>query len=297
MQETVGVVGLGRMGFAISQTLLREGFAVIAYDVLPAARERAGGIGAAVADGLPTLFEQARIVVSSLPLGADVEAIVSGEGGLLASVREPGALLIDTSTSEPSTSRMLHALLRERGHGMLDAPVSGGPAGAQAGTLTMMIGGEAADLARAGPVLDALSAKIIHVGGPGAGNVAKLVNNLLCAAHLLTNGEALRIASAAGVDPESVMRAVNAASGRSGVSEVNVPRWILSEAFDSGFTMGLMRKDVRLAVDLLRSVGATAPLSTTVGAIWEGSVDVLADEEDFNRIAEIGPRMRANDND
>ncbi|HSP24101.1 MAG TPA: NAD(P)-dependent oxidoreductase, partial [Saliniramus sp.] len=288
--------GLGRMGFAMTQTLLREGFAVIAYDVLPAARERAGGIGATVADSLSAMFAEARIVVSSLPQGADVEAVVAGDGGLLASAQEPGTLLIDTSTSEPSTTRRLHALLRERGHGMLDAPVSGGPAGALAGTLTMMIGGEEADLARAGLVLAALSGKIIHVGGPGAGNVAKLVNNLLCAAHLLTNGEALRIAGAAGVDPESVMRAVNAASGRSGVSEVNVPRWILSETFDSGFTMGLMRKDVRLAVDMLQSVGATAPLSTIVGAIWAGSADVLADEEDFNRMAEIAPYKRANDN-
>ncbi|HSP24849.1 MAG TPA: NAD(P)-binding domain-containing protein, partial [Saliniramus sp.] len=156
MQETIGVIGLGRMGFAMTQTLLREGFAVIAYDVLPAARERAGGIGASVAGSLPALFAEARIVVSSLPLGADVEAVVAGEGGLLATVREPGTLLIDTSTSEPSTTRRLHALLRERGHGFLDAPVSGGPAGALAGTLTMMIGGEEADLARAAPVLDAL---------------------------------------------------------------------------------------------------------------------------------------------
>jgi 3-hydroxyisobutyrate dehydrogenase len=296
MRETIGVIGLGRMGFAMTQTLLREGFTVVAYDMLPKARERARSIGAMVADTLPALFFEARIVVSSLPLGADVEAIVAGDGGLLASVSEPGALLVDTSTSEPETTRKLHALMRERGHGMLDAPVSGGPSGAQAGTLTMMVGGEEADLARAGPVLDALSATVIHVGGPGAGNVAKLINNLLCAAHLLTNGEALRLAQAAGVDPASVMRAVNAASGRSGVSEVNVPRWILSETFDSGFTMGLMRKDVRLAIDLLRSVGAVAPMSEIVGAVWAGSVDVLADEEDFNRMAELGPQWRANDN-
>jgi 3-hydroxyisobutyrate dehydrogenase len=296
MRESIGVIGLGRMGLAMTRTLLREGFAAVAYDMLPEARERARSIGATVADTLPALFADARIVVSSLPLGADVEAIVAGDGGLLASVSEPGALLVDTSTSEPETTRKLHALLRKRGHGMLDAPVSGGPSGAQAGTLTMMVGGEEADLARAGPVLDALSAKVIHVGGPGAGNVAKLINNLLCAAHLLTNGEALRLAQAAGVDPASVMRAVNAASGRSGVSEVNVPRWILSETFDSGFTMGLMRKDVRLAIDLLRSVGAVAPMSEFVGAMWAGSADVLADDEDFNRMAAIELQMRANDN-
>lgn len=296
MPEPIAVIGLGRMGLAMARTLLRGGFEVIGHDVLPSARARAGESGIAVAATPAELFSRAKIIVSSLPLGADVEAIVSGEDGLLACVWEPGSLLIDTSTSEPATSRKLHAILREHGHGMLDAPVSGGPAGAQAGTLTMMIGGEEADLARAGPVLEALSAKVIHVGGPGAGNVAKLVNNLLCAAHLVTNGEALRLARAAGVDPESVMRAVNAASGRSGVSEVNVPRWIMSESFDSGFTMGLMRKDVRLAVDLLRGIGAQAPLSEVVGAMWAASADGLGDDEDFNRMAHYAPQARANDN-
>lgn len=296
MPETIAVIGLGRMGLAMAQTLTRAGFEVVGYDIMPAARSRAGESGLAVATTPAEIFLRAKIIVSSLPLGADVEAIVAGEDGLLACVWEPGTLLIDTSTSEPSTTRMLHALLKEHGHGMLDAPVSGGPAGAQAGTLTMMVGGEGADLARAGPVLEALSAKVIHVGGPGAGNVAKLVNNLLCAAHLITNGEALRLAAASGVDAESVMRAVNAASGRSGVSEVNVPRWILSESFDSGFTMGLMRKDVRLAIDLLRGVDAHAPLSETVGAMWAASAAELSDGEDFNRMAHYAPQARANDN-
>ena len=296
MKETIAIVGLGRMGLAMAQTLLREGFEVIGHDIVPAARARAADAGIRVVSSCSEVFSRAKLIVSSLPLGSDVETIVSGEDGLLACVWEPGSLLIDTSTSEPATSRRLHALLREHGHGMLDAPVSGGPAGAQAGTLTMMIGGEASDLARAAPVLEALSAKVVLVGGPGAGNVAKLVNNLLCAAHLVTNGEALRIAAAAGVDPESVMRAVNAASGRSGVSEVNVPRWILSNRFDSGFTMELMRKDVRLALELLRDVGACAPLSEHVGEIWAESADELSGDADFNRMAHYAPRARAKKN-
>ncbi len=296
MKEAVGVVGLGRMGHAMASTLRRAGFDVVGYDLMPAARERAREDGIRVVASLGEIFARTRIAVSSLPLGADVEAIVTGPDGLIAAAREPGFLLIDTSTAEPATTRALHALLKQHGHAILDAPVSGGPGGAAQGTLTMMVGGEAADLERAGPVLDALSAKVVHVGGPGAGNVAKLVNNLLCAAHLITNGEALRLAAAAGVDPESVMRAVNAASGRSGVSEVNVPRWILSGSFDSGFTMGLMRKDVRLAVDLVRQTQADAPLSEVVGRFWAQSAETLADGEDFNRMALYAPPAMANDN-
>ena len=114
MRETIGVIGLGRMGFAMTETLLREGFTIFVYDVLPTARERAGSIGASVADNLPALFSEARIVVSSLPLGADVEAIVAGKGGLLASAPEPGTLLVDTSTSEPATgARMVTVSVRQ----------------------------------------------------------------------------------------------------------------------------------------------------------------------------------------
>ena len=164
--------------------------------------------------------------------------------------------------------------------------MSGGPAGAEAGTLTMMIGGDPSHLATATPALEAISGKRLHVGASGAGNVAKLVNNLLVGAHLLTVSEAVRLSQAAGVPAADVLAVVNAASGRSAVSEVNYPRWVLNGAFDSGFTMGLMRKDVRLAAALVAETGVDLPVSDLVARIWADSAARLADSEDFNRIVQ-----------
>jgi 3-hydroxyisobutyrate dehydrogenase len=285
MTERVGVVGLGRMGLAMATTLQRAGVPVAGFDIDAAARDRASAKGLEVAGGQADLLAACPIVLSSLPDDAAVTALVEGPSGLLDG--PAGRLLIDTSTVEPRTSRRLEATLRAAGHAMLDAPVSGGPAGAEAGTLTVMVGGSEADLARAHPVFAALARTVVHVGPSGAGAVAKLVNNLLCAAHLLTNGEAMRLAEAAGVAAERVLEAVNAASGRSAVSEVNMPRWILSGAFDSGFTMGLMRKDVRLAAGLIEASGFEAPLSRAVTARWALSAETLADEADFNQIAAL----------
>jgi 3-hydroxyisobutyrate dehydrogenase len=151
----------------------------------------------------------------------------------------------------------------------------------------MMIGGAEADFAAAQPVLTALSAKAVHVGPSGAGNVAKLINNMLVAAHLLTNGEAFRLAEAAGVKAEAVLAVVNAATGRSAVSEAFFPKWILPGSFDSGFSAGLMRKDVGLAAELAREIGIDLPLSATVAALWQGSREAVPDAADFTRIAAL----------
>lgn len=284
MTERIGVVGLGRMGLAMASTLARAGLAPLGFDLQEPMRARAAAAGIAATGTLAALFDEATIVVASLPDDAAVTDLVDG---IINHGEGRGLLLVDTSTIEPATSRSLADSLAAAGHTMLDAPVSGGPAGAAAGTLTMLVGGCDAALARAKPVLDALAGKVVHVGANGAGHAAKLVNNLLCASHLLTNGEAMRLAAAAGLEPDRMLAAVNAASGRSAVSEVNMPRWILSGTFDSGFTMGLMRKDVRLALRLIEATGATAPLSRQVAALWAESAATLGDDADFNRIAAI----------
>jgi 3-hydroxyisobutyrate dehydrogenase len=164
--------------------------------------------------------------------------------------------------------------------------VSGGPSGAAAGTMTMMIGGSEADLARVQPVVAALSGTAIHVGPSGAGNIAKLVNNMLVAAHLITTGEAMRLSEAAGLPAEAVLKVVNAATGRSAISEVMYPRWVLPGSFDSGFSAGLMRKDVGLAADLARDTGTELPLSAEVARIWRETRDRITDAEDFTRMAD-----------
>jgi 3-hydroxyisobutyrate dehydrogenase len=176
---------------------------------------------------------------------------------------------------------------------MIDAPVSGGPKGAITGQLTMVIGGAEVDLARAMPILEAMSAKRVHIGDVGAGNVAKIANNLMCAAHLLVAGEVARLANKAGVSTDKLLEGINAGSGRSGVTQVNYPAWIMNGAFDSGFTMKLMRKDVNLGAELMAQHGLTLPLMQAVADLWRLSAGTIGDDEDFNRIVELGQRDTA----
>ncbi|MGL5117500.1 MAG: NAD(P)-dependent oxidoreductase, partial [Beijerinckiaceae bacterium] len=194
----VAVIGLGQMGLGMATTLAGKGFAVIGHDVSEAAATRAREVGIPVAPSRAMALADTQVILLSLPLAAHVAETVEGPGGVLASAA-PGTVIIDTSTSEAAVSRRLAALLAPRGIDFVDAPVSGGPAGARAGTLTVMLGGAVEAVSRARPALDAIAAKVIHVGASGAGNVAKLVNNLLVAVNLLTVSEAMRLSEAAGV--------------------------------------------------------------------------------------------------
>jgi 3-hydroxyisobutyrate dehydrogenase len=279
----VGVIGLGNMGLPMATTLARKGFQVSGFDLSAPRRELASQQGIATLE-LVELLCTADAIVSSLPLGRDVESVLTTPNGLLVR-RDRRVTVIDTSTADPATTRRLSKLLAEAGHGHLDAPVSGGPSGAADGKLTMMIGGTEHDFAEARPVIEAVAAKAVHVGPSGAGNVAKLINNMLVAAHMVTTGEALRLAEAAGVSAEAVLQVVNAATGRSAISEIHFPKWIMSGRFDSGFSAKLMRKDVGLAADLARQVNIELPLSQEVARLWLADRSVVADTDDFTRMA------------
>lgn len=282
-QKTIGIVGLGSMGHGMALSLLRAGFQVIGTDLGEAQKIAAKEAGVTIAADVASLCQHTDIILLSLPMAKHVEAVIRGEGGILASAQS-NTLIIDTSTSEPELTRALAADLQQQGHSLLDAPVSGGPAGAAAGTMVMVIGGKSEDLERAQPFLNALSSKTVHLGDSGAGHVAKLINNLLCAAHLVTTAEAVALGQKAGLDPKALLEGLNAGSGRSAVSEVNFPRWVLNDGFDSGFTMGLMRKDVRLAQALIDQMALDLPVSHHIGNLWAASSDQLADADDFNCI-------------
>ncbi len=283
MQETIGIVGLGSMGHGMALSLLRAGFQVIGTDLGDKQKAAAQEAGVEIVHDIASLCQHTRIILLSLPMAKHVEAVIRAEDGILASA-QPNSLIIDTSTSEPEVTRALATQLAEQGHGMLDAPVSGGPAGAAAGTMVMVVGGREEDLQWAQPFLDALSSKVVHLGDSGAGHVAKLINNLLCAAHLVTTAEAVALGKKAGLDPNALLEGLNAGSGRSAISEVNFPRWVMNDGFDSGFTMGLMRKDVRLAQALIDQMALDLPVSHQIGNLWAESSDSLADDDDFNCI-------------
>lgn len=277
--QKVGVIGLGAMGMGMARTLVGKGFAVTVFDLSSDAMDRAGAAGMTAAATASDVIAASDAIVLSLPLAQHVTATI--DAALAAGVFEQPKVVIDTSTSEASVSRKLAAQLAEVGTGFLDAPVSGGPQGAASGSLAMMLGGDVAWVTAAQPVLDALATKVVHVGPSGAGNIAKLVNNMLVASHMLTTVEGLRLAEAAGLPAEDALRVVNTATGRSALSEIHFPNWVLTRSFDSGFSAGLMRKDVRLALELAKETGCDLPVSQLVAELWSEDRSGVSDGEDF----------------
>ncbi|WP_176494161.1 NAD(P)-dependent oxidoreductase [Cobetia sp. 5-25-4-2] len=295
MTTTVGVIGLGNMGGGMAATLARHDFPVFGFDLSQAARDKAAAAGVTPVSSLAELLDTIDIVILSLPKAEHVEQLCLGKEGTqeenqdttrLLTLGKPGLIVIDTTTSTPETSRKVAAALATRGIDFIDAPVSGGPKGAASGSMSMVIGAEEEVLARAMPVLEAMSGSRVHVGGCGAGNVAKIANNMLAACHLISTAEAVSMAARAGVSPEKLLEGVNAGSGRSGASQVMFPSWVINKAYDSGFTMGLMRKDVGLASDLAAALGLELPLANAVAQLWDESRASLDDSEDFCAIVQ-----------
>jgi len=278
----IGIVGCGAMGGAMIARLVEQDHPVRCYDADVQACTRAGTLGGVVCDSLAELAQRCDRIILSLPRA---EIVVSVMEGLIPHL-QAGTIILDTSTSEPQTTKDLAAAAT--GYTFLDGPVSGGPGGARAGTMTMVLGGPADAIEELRPILNDLTAKTVHIGPAGAGHAAKIANNLLCAANLVLVSEMARLADSNGISLDSLLQGVNAGSGRSGVSEVNFPKWVLSGAYDSGFTMGLMRKDVGLATKLASAADLDLPATRAIAAIWEQSRDTLADSADFNEIYKHG---------
>ncbi|WP_089342241.1 NAD(P)-dependent oxidoreductase [Burkholderia singularis] len=284
--ETVGVIGLGNMGRGMALSLKRGGYDVLGFDVVPEVAHALQVDSVSACASIADITRNSDVLILSLPTSDIVEQVVLGEGGVAANAR-PGLIVIDTTTAEPNSTRKVAAALAEVGVRLVDGPVSGGPKGAATATMTMVLGGSDADVAAVEPILAAMSAKRVHVGPVGAGHVTKIINNLLTGVHLLAASEAVRAAEAAGVNPEKLVEALNGGSGRNSATLTNYPTWIFNGKFDSGFTMKLMRKDVRLAMDLLRDFNISAPIAVEAGRLWNASVESIGDQEDFNRIVEF----------
>jgi 3-hydroxyisobutyrate dehydrogenase len=291
--DPLGFVGLGSMGGAIAARIASTGQQVIGTDLDAAARERAAANGVSVENNsLPAICARTATIMLSLPRAEHVRAVVEGADGILAHAR-PGTLVIDATTSDPATSRELAHKLAAAGHAFLDAPVSGLPLAAQAGTLAIMVGGEADALERARPYLARVAGKIIHVGPSGAGNVAKIVNNLLASTHTIIAGEAALLAQACGVSAAAMIEVLNASSGRSWATEVLFPRFVLTGGYDAGFAVELMRKDVRLGLALIAGSGAALPVVERAAGIWDASERYLDDDADLTRMIEAVTQRRS----
>jgi 3-hydroxyisobutyrate dehydrogenase len=278
----VGFVGLGNMGMPMARRLAAAGYHVRGYDVSADIMREIGGLdGFTPAPGLTGLGTD--VVLLSLP-DSDVVEHVLLAGGLLDSVPE-GGMVIDMSSSDPARTRDLAARAAESRVALIDAPVSGGVAGARAGSLTIMVGGspEAFELAR--PMLAAIGKRVVHAGDVGAGHAVKALNNLMSAAHLVVSSEALIAGRRFGLDPAVMLEIINGSSGRSGSTENKWPNYVLPEKFDAGFSVRLMVKDMRLALDIERATGTPSAVSEAALAAWEAALADLPSDADHTEIA------------
>lgn len=289
LTDKVGLIGLGAMGGGYIARLLDQNISLFCYDVMPEACARATGSGAKIARSMQELAAQCELILLSLPKAENVLDVMNELGPHI----QPGTVIVDTTTSEPDTSRILAQKAKDNGYDFIDGPVSGGPYGARTGTMTMVVGGDELAFAKAKPILEKMTAKLVHIGPSGAGNTVKIANNLLCAANLVLVSEMAQMAERSGITLSELLTGVNAGSGRSGVSEVNFPRWIMNDGYDSGFTMGLMRKDVGLATELADRFGIDLPATETIASIWDESSEMLEDSADFNEIYKYRKRSNA----
>lgn len=280
----IGIIGCGNMGGAMAAHLLDLDHTIHVFDSSIENSNQMADIGAKTSLSASDLAAHSDLIILSLPKASIVRNVMDEISNHI----RAGCVVIDTSTSEPDTTRELAKQAITLGYNFIDAPVSGGPIAARAGTMTMLIGGDLPAIEKAQPLLEKLACKIVNVGPSGAGHTAKIANNMLCAANLVLVAEIVRLGEAAGVPAVKLLEGINAGSGRSGVSEINYPKWILDEGFDSGFTMGLMRKDVNLGVDLANNSGVTLAAFQTIADIWKQSSETIADQADFNEITKFG---------
>ncbi|BCB89429.1 NAD(P)-dependent oxidoreductase [Phytohabitans suffuscus] len=278
----IGFVGLGNMGGPMAGRLVAAGHELCVFDVVPALRERFAGSAALAAT--VTGVSTADTVLLMLPDSAVVERVLLGDG-LLDRLR-PGTLLVDMSSSDPSRTKELAVTAAKRGVTMVDAPVSGGVAGARAGTLTIMVGGPAEAFERLRPLFDVLGGRVVHAGEPvGAGHAIKALNNLMSAAHLMVTSEALLAGQAFGLDPRVMLDIVNASSGRSGSTETKWPKFVLPGTYDSGFGVRLMVKDMGIALGLQEATGTPSEVSAAALASWAAAAEALAPDADHTEVA------------
>ncbi len=221
----------------------------------------------------------AEVAITCFPVSADVESLLDGAEGLLAGLRA-GATLVDCTSGDPTSSRRIAARLAERGIGFLDAPVSGGTSGAEQGTLTVMVGGDAALLDRVRPVLEAFGRKIVHCGPIGAGDALKSVNNALLAVHIWSAAEGLATLARAGVRADVALEVINASSGRSNATMNLFPERVVTRAFPRTFRLALLDKDVGIAAGVARDGKVPAPLLQLTADLFRVAHNALGEEAD-----------------
>jgi 3-hydroxyisobutyrate dehydrogenase len=288
----IAFIGLGNMGAPMARNLLKAGYTLTVFDIVKASLDAIAKDGGKAAASAPASVAGAEIVISMLPASSHVEALYLGEGKLLPAI-EKGTLVIDCSTIAPQTAKAVAKAAAARGLSMLDAPVSGGTAGAAAATLTFIVGGEAAALERARPVLSVMGKNIFHAGTSGAGQTAKICNNMMLGIQMAGLAEALALGAKNGLDVKVLSEIMQKSSGRNWALEVynpwpgvmeNVPA---SRGYAGGFGVDLMLKDLGLAAEAALATRASIPLGELARNLYSLHSAAGAGALDFSSILRL----------
>lgn len=275
----VGFIGLGNMGFPVAERILRAGHRVLAYDIRRDALDALAALGADEAGSATAVAESAETVLTSLPTPQAARTVATAVGAGTRVRR-----LVDLSTIGSATARLIHAELASRGIGYIDSPVSGGAAGARAGTLAVMISGADDDVEAVLPVVETFGRPIRLGTRPGAAQTMKLLNNLLAGSALAITAEAMVMGVKSGLDAATMIEVFNAGSGANTATRDKFPRAVLPRTFDYGFTAALMAKDLRLCLDEARELGLALPLADAVLRMWADTAAALGPDADFTAV-------------
>lgn len=268
----VGYIGLGLMGKPMARNILKAGFPLVVHNRSRAAVDELVAEGAVAAFSPAEVAAQVDVVITNLPDSPDVETVALGENGIIAGAHS-GLIFVDHSTIKPATARKIAAKLAEKGVECLDAPVSGGDIGAINGTLTIMVGGPAAALERVRPVLEAEGRTITHVGESGAGQVAKVCNQIMVAAQMVAMGELLIVAQKSGVDPRKVVQAIRGGAAQCWTLD-NKPQRLFAGNRQPGFKAYMQAKDLGIVLDTAREYGIPLPGTAVNAQLFEAMLQM-----------------------
>jgi len=288
----IGFIGLGNMGLPMAQNLIKAGHQVEGVDVNPAAVEKLKSAGGAGVETAKNAAARADVVITMLPAGAQVREVYLGSSGIIANAND-GTLLIDCSTIDVETARAVAAEAEKRGLMMLDAPVSGGVGGAQAGTLTFMVGGSAQAFARAQSILEKMGKTIVHAGGAGNGQAAKICNNMILAISMIGVSEGFVLAEKLGLDHQKLFDIASKSSGQCWAMTSYcpvpgpVPASPANNDYKAGFTAALMLKDLKLAREAANAAKAKTALGAHAAQIYEQFAEAGHGTLDFSAIIKL----------
>ena len=276
-----GYIGLGNMGGAIAKRILLQ-HELVVFDLSQKLLKEFSALGATIVDTASELGQTVDVVFLCLPTSNDVQKVVLGADGLVSTMKN--GVICDMTTGDPVVTREIAEQL-PKGITLIDAPVSGGPAGATAGTLAIMVGGTDNAIGQAMPALESVSPNIFKTGGVGTGHVMKLANNMLNATNRLATFEALALATKNGIDPDLCAEILNKSSGRNFATDVTLPKFVLPNDNPlQGFTLGLMHKDIRQAAELGISTGVTLPVINSAREVYHAALNERGGDIDVNEV-------------